>query len=235
LADWQALQQAIGINFKDEALLQQAFTHSSYINENPCSSIADNERLEFLGDALLSLVVAEELYREFPNFKEGDLTEIRVSLVRQETLAEIAHGLQLGDYLFLGRGEESTGGRAKISNLADSFEALIGAVYVDHGLDVARDFILTQFANQFKRARLKGIGQNYKALLQELTQARYKLLPAYHIVETTGPDHEKSFVIEVRLGNRMLGAGSGQNKKAAEMEAARSALDKLAAEQNHRD
>lgn len=230
LVDWQALQQVIGIKFKDESLLKQAFIHSSYINENPGSSVAGNELLEFLGDALLSFIVAEELYREFPNFGEGELTEIRVSLVRQETLADIAIGLKLGDYLFLGKGEEATGGRDKQTNLADALEALIGAVYLDHGLKVSKDFVLAQLAGQLKRVSAEGVGQNYKALLQELTQARYKQLPAYRIVEASGPDHDKSFIIEVTLGDRMLGVGSGKNKRAAETEAARSAWEKLAAE-----
>jgi ribonuclease-3 len=229
LIDWQALQSAIAINFKDEALLQQAFIHSSYVNENPDSLTADNERLEFLGDALLSFIVAEEVYNEFPDAGEGDLTEIRVSLVRQETLAEIAARLKLGDYLFLGKGEEATGGREKQTNLADAFEALIGAMYLDHGLSVARDFALAQFAGQLKTVKLKGIGRNYKALLQEFTQAKYKQLPTYRIIEASGPDHDKSFIIEVRLGDRILGIGSGKNKRAAEMDGARSALEKLAA------
>jgi ribonuclease-3 len=230
LIDWQALQQVIGINFKDESLLQQAFIHSSYTNENPGSPIADNERLEFLGDALLSFIVAEELYREFPNFSEGNLTEIRVSLIRLETLAEIAAELKLGDYLLLGKGEEATGGRQKQTNLADAMEALIGAIFLDHGLSIVSDFVLSKFAAQLEEVRARGIGRNYKALLQELTQAKYKLLPAYRIVEASGPDHDKSFVVEVALGDRTLGSGSGKTKRAAEMEAARLAWEKLSAE-----
>jgi ribonuclease-3 len=228
--DWQALQQVIGINFKDESLLQQAFVHSSYINENPGVPITDNERLEFLGDALLSFIVAEELYREFPNFGEGNLTEIRVSLIRQETLAEIAARLKLGDHLLLGKGEEATGGRHKQTNLADAYEALIGAIFLDQGLSIAADFVLVKFARQLEEVRAKGIGRNYKALLQELTQAKYKMLPVYRIVEASGPDHDKSFVVEVGLGDRTLGTGSGKTKRAAEMEAARSAWEKLSAE-----
>jgi ribonuclease-3 len=230
LIDWQALQQLIGINFKDESLLQQAFIHSSYTNENPGSQIADNERLEFLGDALLSFIVAEELYREFSNFGEGKLTETRVSLIRQETLAEIAAGLKLGDYLLLGKGEEATGGRQKQTNLADALEALIGAIFLDQGLSIVSDFVLAKFAAQLEEVRAKGIGRNYKALLQELTQAKYKQLPAYRIVEASGPDHDKSFVVEVALVDRTLGSGSGKTKRGAEMEAARSAWEKLSAE-----
>jgi len=230
LIDWQALQQIIGINFKDKFLLQQAFIHSSYTNENPGAPITDNERLEFLGDALLSFIVAEELYREFPNFGEGKLTEIRVSLIRQETLADIATGLKLGDYLLLGKGEEATGGRRKQTNLADAFEALIGAIFLDQGLGIAADFVLARYAAQLEEVRAKGIERNYKALLQELTQAKYKQLPAYRIVEASGPDHDKSFVIKVTLGERTLGSGSGKTRRAAEMEAARSAWEKLSSE-----
>ena len=230
MIDWQDLQQVIGINFKDESLLQQAFIHSSYINENPGAPITDNERLEFLGDALLSFIAAEELYHEFPNFGEGKLTEIRVSLIRQETLADIATGLKLGDYLLLGKGEEATGGRRKQTNLADAFEALIGAIFLDQGLGIAADFVLARYAAQLEEVRAKGIERNYKALLQELTQAKYKQLPAYRIVEASGPDHDKSFVIKVTLGERTLGSGSGKTRRAAEMEAARSAWEKLSSE-----
>ncbi len=230
LVDWQALQQAIGITFRDASLLQQAFIHSSYINENPGSNFLDNERLEFLGDALLSLIVAEKLYHEFPHFGEGELTEIRVSLVRQETLAEIAAELKLGDYLYLGRGEDSGGGRQRQTNLADAFEALIGAVFLDQGLDVARDFVVSKLHSQLQGVRAKGIGRNYKALLQEFTQPKYKQLPVYRLVEVSGPDHDKVFVVEVVLGDRVLGTGSGKNKRAAEMEAARIGWETLKTE-----
>lgn len=230
MSDWQALQRLIGITFKDESLLQQAFIHSSYTNENPDSLTADNERLEFLGDALLSFIIAEELYRRFSSFGEGQLTETRVSLIRQETLAEIAAGLKLGDYLLLGKGEDVTGGRQKQTNLADALEALIGAIFLDQGLSIVSDFVLTKFAAQLEEIRAKGIGRNYKALLQELIQAKYKQLPAYRIVEASGPDHDKRFIVEVTLGDKTLGSGSGKTKRAAEMEAARSAWDTLAVE-----
>jgi ribonuclease-3 len=233
LVDWQALQQLIGIEFKDEAFLKQAFIHSSYTNENPGSPITDNERLEFIGDALLSFIIADELYRRFPSFSEGKLTETRISLIRQETLAVIAAGLNLGDYLLLGKGEEATGGRRKQTNLADTLEALIGAIFLDQGLKVVSDFVIAKFAAQLKEIRVKGIEPNYKALLQELTQARYKKLPAYRVAEASGPDHNKSFVVEVTVGDGILGSGSGKTKRAAETEAARSAWDKLAVEQKH--
>jgi len=230
LVNWQDLQQTIGIAFRDTSLLEQAFIHSSYVNENPDSPLPDNERLEFLGDALLSFIVTEKLYHEFPHLTEGELTEIRVSLIREETLAQLASELNLGDYLFLAKGEEQTGGRGRQSNLADTFEALIGAIFLDQELTATRDFVLRKLHSQLEQIKTGGIGQNYKALLQEFTQAKYKLLPTYRIVEVSGPDHDKDFTVEVTLGDRILGTGSGKSKRAAEMEAARSAWEKLAAE-----
>jgi len=228
LFDWQALQQDIGMTFRDTSLLQQAFVHSSYINENPGFHLPDNERLEFLGDALLSFIVAEKLYHEFPHFGEGELTEIRILLIRQETLAQLALTLNLGDYLHLGKGEEATGGRERQTNLADAFEALIGAIFLDQGLDTARDFVVGKLGSHLERVRAEGIGRNYKALLQEFTQAKFKQLPTYRIVEASGPDHDKGFIVEVVLGDRVLAAGSGKSKRAAEMEAARLAWGQLA-------
>jgi ribonuclease-3 len=227
LVDWQALQQTIGITFRDTALLQQAFIHSSYINENPGFHLPDNERLEFLGDALLSFVVAQKLYHEFPHFGEGELTEIRILLVRQETLAQLASILKLGDYMHLGKGEEATGGRERQTNLADAFESLVGAVFLDQGLDAARGFVLSQLDSHLEMVKTEGVGRNYKALLQEFTQAKFKQLPNYRVVEALGPDHDKGFTVEVMLGDRVFGTGWGKSKRAAEMEAARSAWEKL--------
>ena len=230
MVDWQVLQQAIGVTFQDTSLLEQAFIHSSYTNENPGFHLPDNERLEFLGDALLSFIVAEKLYHGFPHFGEGELTEIRVSLVRQETLAGLAVELKLGDYLYLGRGEESGGGRQRQTNLADVFESLIGAIFLDQGLNAARDFVLHKLHRQLQEVGAKGVGRNYKALLQEFTQAKYKQLPSYRLVEVSGPDHDKDFVVEVVLGDRVFGTGSGKSKRAAEMEAARIAWEELMTE-----
>lgn len=230
MTDWQILQQVIGIDFRDPSLLEQALVHSSYINENPDFPLADNERLEFLGDALLGFIVTERLYRELPHMAEGELTKVRVSLVRQDTLALAASTLKLGDYLHLGKGEESTGGRYKQTNLADVFEALIGAIFLDQGLAAASDFVLTQLSSWLDEVGTQEISTNYKALLQEFTQAEHKQLPTYRIVETSGPDHNKDFTVEVTLGDRILGTGSGKSKKTAEMEAARSAWEKLKAQ-----
>ena len=225
--NWDNLQQNLEVTFRDLSLIQQTFVHSSYVNENPSFPLQDNERLEFLGDALLSFIVAEKLYQEFPNLSEGELTEIRTWLIRQETLAELASVLKLGDYLYLGKGEESTGGRQRKTNLADTFEALIGAIFLDQGLTAARDFVLNKLNNQFDKIKTGGISPNYKALLQEFTQANYKQLPTYHLVEVSGPDHEKNFTVEVTIGNEVLGTGSGKSKRTAEIEAARSAWEQL--------
>ncbi len=227
MIDWHSLQQNIGVTFLDLSLLQQTFLHSSYINENPEYPIPNNERLEFLGDAVLNFIVAEKIFNEFPSLAEGELTEIRVSLIREETLAELATELKLGDYLSLGKGEESTGGRQRQTNLADTFEALIGAILLDQGLTAAKEFVLSRLNSHLEKIRSGGIRQNYKAQLQEFTQSEYKQLPVYHLVGTTGPDHDKNFTVKVMLADRILGTGSGKSKKAAEMEAARSACKKL--------
>ena len=227
MVDWQKLQKDIGIFFNDLTLLQQAFLHSSFVNENQNFSIPDNERLEFLGDAVLNFVVAEKVYREFPNLTEGALTTIRVSLIREDTLAQLGVELNLGDYLQLGKGEETSGGRQRQSNLADTFEALLGAIFLDQGLTTVKEFILSRLESHFTEIKARGLGQNYKAKLQEFTQGTCKQLPVYRIVQSSGPDHDKNFIVEVTLDNKVLGTGSGKNKKAAEIEAARSACKKL--------
>ncbi len=227
MENWRSLQHNIGVSFKDMSLLHQTFIHSSYVNENPESTISDNERLEFLGDALLDFIITEKIYHDFPQMPEGEMTEIRVSLIREETLAQIASSLNLGDYLYLGKGEESTGGRHRQTNLADTFEALVGAIFLDQGLTATRNFVLSKLDIYLSKIKAKGVDQNYKALLQEFTQAEYKQLPTYNLVETSGPDHDKNFIIEVKLGDKALGTGIGKSKKAAEIEAARSAYEKL--------
>ena len=227
LINWEKLQQNIKVAFRDQSLLQQAFTHSSHTNENPDELSCDNERLEFLGDALLSFIIADNLYQECPDTDEGKLTEIRVSLIREETLAQIASELKLGDYLYLGKGEASTGGRQRQTNLADTLEALIGAIFLDQGLDAARNFILNRFKSHLEKTKLGHLPSNYKSQLQEYTQSEYKQLPTYHLVEETGPDHDKTFTVSVLIEDKILGKGSGKSKKIAEMEAARAAMEKI--------
>lgn len=223
------LQSSLGFSFSDPAILRQAFIHPSYANENPGPRAGDNQTMEFLGDSVLNMLVAEALYRGFPALAEGKLTEIRISMVRQEKLAEKAEALQLGGHLVLGKGEEASGGRSKRNNLADTFEALTAAIFLDRGLDAARQFILSAFDKDLEEIRSGKLLQNYKAMLQELTQAEYRALPEYEIIESTGPDHDKVFVVSVSLGDVVLAVGSGKTRKAAESEAARVACLKLSA------
>jgi len=227
LASLNKLQSALGMSFNNPAILEQAVTHSSYINENPAGNACDNERLEFLGDALINLIVAEKLYCDFPGLPEGRLSEIRVSLVRQEKLAEKALQLKLGEYLLLGKGEDASGGRGKRNNLADAYEALTAAIYLERGFDAARSFILRGFAEDIQAIKEGKYSPNFKALLQELTQAEFKTLPEYEIIEATGPDHDRIFCVSVSLGEVLLAVGSGKTKKTAESEAARAAYGKL--------
>jgi ribonuclease-3 len=225
--DWNYCQQNLGISFHQESLLEQAFVHLSYLNENPDFARPSNERLEFLGDAILNFVVTEKLYEEFPKLTEGELTEIRASLVCRDTLAELASSLKLGDWLLLGRGEEANRGRAKASNLANVMEALIGALYLDQGIAKARKFILRQLRPELKKIKAGKITPNYKALVQELIQGQKKPTPVYRLVEAAGPDHGKQFTAEIMVEGEALGRGTGKSKKTAESQAARAAWEKL--------
>ncbi len=229
LADLAALQQALGISFNDTSLLEQALVHGSYINENPDFTLASNGRLEFLGDAVLGLIVADKLYQDFPYFTEGGMTKLRAALVRRDTLARMARVIRLGDHLYLGRGEEANGGRHKSSNLAAALEAVIAAIFLDQGSSTARDFILRSLDTELQKVANQGTGVDYKSELQELIQAKEQQAPTYHLIEESGPDHSKIFTVEVRLGETVLGRGLGKNKKAAESEAACLALRKLLA------
>jgi ribonuclease-3 len=225
LPDLSLLQEKIGIAFKNPSLLELALTHSSYINENQGTASDSNERLEFLGDSVLGLVIAERLYRDFPDAPEGKLTRLRSAMVRRETLAQTARIIGLGTHLLLGKGEESGGGRNKPINLAGAFESLIAAIYLDQGLETARSFILKLFGPEMYQRAHQDVGTDYKSKLQEIMQAERQMTPSYHLVEATGPDHAKQFIVEVRIGDIVLAIGTGASKKAAEMEAARSALE----------
>jgi ribonuclease-3 len=227
LLDHGALQAILGVSFKDESLLQQALVHRSYLNENPALHLVSNERLEFLGDAVLGFVVADELYSRFPEFSEGELTKLRAALVRGETLSRIASSLQLGDYLYLGHGEEESGGRSRPRNLSCALEAVIGAVFLDQGFDVARSFILKLLDSEFDGVVEDKFTDDYKSRLQQVIQSERKITPIYRTVEEVGPDHAKVFTVEVLVGETVLGRGSGRSKRAAEMDAARQALQGL--------
>ena len=227
MVDWNDCQKHLGISFRQESLLEMAFVHPSYLNENPGFAGSSNERLEFLGDAILNFIVAEKLYEEFPELSEGNLTEIRASLVCRDTLAEIAFSLKLGDWLLLGQGEEANGGRTRPSNLANAMEALIGALYLEQGLARARRFIFRQLKPRLDKIKAGKRTPNYKALVQELVQGQKRPTPVYRLVETAGPDHSKQFTVEILVEGEVVGNGTGKSKKAAENQAARAAWEKL--------
>ncbi len=227
MTDSAALAGKLDISFNEPSLLEQALVHSSYVNEKPGSASVSNERLEFLGDAVLGAVFAEKLYQDLPEMSEGEMTKLRSYLVCRDTLSSVASAIGLGEHIYLGKGEEANGGRHKPSNLAGTLEAVIAAVFLDQGLAATRDFILRLFNRELEELDSQGVAVDYKSQLQELLQARQQEIPFYHIVESTGPDHDRRFTAEVRVGDTVLGRGSGKSKKLAETEAARSALEKL--------
>jgi len=227
LTSLESLQKSLGISFNDPSCLSQALTHTSYVNENPELNLADNERLEFLGDAVLDLVITEKLYRELPEATEGEMSKLRAALVSRDALARLSRTIRLGDYLYLGKGEETSGGRDKTANLADALEAVIAAIFLDQHLAAVKDVILKLFNQEIERVIGQGSVVNYKSQLQELLQARGQPPPAYHVVSASGPAHDRRFAVEVRAGGSTLGQGAGKSKKQAETEAARSALEHL--------
>jgi ribonuclease-3 len=230
------LQNRLGYTFRDESRLRLALTHPSVAHESGVVTAsgdeaqrrpAHNQRLEFLGDAVLQLVLTRELYEKFPASDEGPLTKARAKLVNRRTLAEHARALGLGAYLILSRGEEIHGGRERPSALADTFEALLGAIFLDGGFDMAREFILREFGAAFGKLSVLPIIENPKGELQELLQSRSPEAPEYHVVSTTGPDHDRVFECVVHHSGLELARGRGKSKKAAESEAALAALKKL--------
>jgi ribonuclease-3 len=229
--EFETLQQAIAYRFRDRGLLEHAMTHTSRANEDVSGGVADNESMEFLGDAVLGFVVADLLFRDFPRLDEGQKSKIKASVVSTATLAKQAERLQLGDHLLLGRGEEKTGGRRKQALLADTYEALIAAIYLDGGIEHARAFIVRELAPLLDEVRRDGVtGQDYKSALQELLQSRDLPLPDYRLVGTQGPDHRKLFEIEVGVRGEPLASATGASKKEAEQAAARAAWEKLRTE-----
>jgi len=221
------LQEILGVTLKKPALLEQALVHSSYVNENPAIVSGHNERLEFLGDAVLDFVVADKLYQDFPDLAEGEMTKLRAELVRRDTLARVARSISLGDFLYMGKGEEASGGRNKALNLAGAMEAVIAAVYLDRGTEITREMVVRLLAEEWERVVSQGTGADYKSKLQEVAQARFQMTPAYRLVDEAGPDHDKRFTVEVKVGAEVLGKGTGKSKKLAETEAARAALERI--------
>ena len=224
------LQENLGYRFRDESLLRGALYHSSYANEHRNENIVSNERLEFLGDAVLGFVSAEFLYSRFPHAPEGELTRIRAALVREESLFEVAQSLQLGECLMLGKGEESGGGRQRPSILADCTEAVFAAVYLDGGMDCARDLIHRVLLSKGDITVAESRRRDYKTELQELVQRKPHQVLRYELVGQSGPDHAKVFTVAVLLNGEPIGEGSGHSKKEAEQASARAALEKLTKE-----
>jgi len=226
--EFESLQQAIGYRFRDRGLLEHAMTHTSRANEDVSGGVRDNESMEFLGDAVLGFVVADVLFREFPEFDEGQKSKTKASLVSTATLAEQAERLNLGDHMLLGRGEEKTGGRRKQALLADSYEALIAAIYLDGGIEHARAFIQREVGPLIAEMRRTRVwDRDYKSALQELLQSRERGLPEYRLVASIGPDHRKLFQVEVVVQGERIAEAAGRSKKEAEQEAARAALEQL--------
>ena len=219
------LENAIGYRFKNIQLLQNALTHSSYANERWHNSLLSNERLEFLGDSVLGMLVAEYLYRNFPDRPEGELTRMRADMVCEQTLAAAANKLGIGEHLLLGHGEERFGGRTRNSILADAMESVIAACFLDGGLNAALTVVQKFILVEVPVTRLHNV--DYKTRLQELVQQKKNQTLSYSLVGESGPDHDKQFLVEVRLNGDVVGSGSGSSKKRAEQSAAASAIEKL--------
>ena len=218
------LETAIGYSFRNTALLENALTHSSYANERFHNSLMSNERLEFLGDSILGMMVADHLYRNFADRPEGELTRMRADMVCEKSLAVIANKLELGRFLRLGHGEEQGGGRERPSILADAVESVIAACYLDGGYEAALGFVKTFVLSDIPVVKFHNV--DYKTVLQEKVQQKRNQVLSYHLVGEEGPDHDKRFLTEVRLNGAPLGIGSGSSKKRSEQDAARIALEK---------
>ncbi len=219
---YEVLEEALGIHFHDPALLRQSLTHRSYIYEATGAGLSSNERLEFLGDSVLAAISAAFLYRSFPELSEGELSDARAILVRMGTLAEFAREIQLGNYLLMGKGEQSSGGSQRI--LASAFEALLGAMYLDQGMEVVQRFLVPRLEPIAHEVVKKRSFKDDKSRFQQLAQAHDGITPSYRVVSQQGPSHDREFTVEVVLGDMVAGRGQGRNKQAAEQEAARMAL-----------
>ena len=219
------LEIAIGYHFRNIGLLQNALAHSSYANERYHNSLMSNERLEFLGDSILGMLVADHLYRSFPDRPEGELTRMRADMVCEKTLANVANTLKLGEHLLLGKGEERFGGRSRDSILADAVESVIAACYLDGGLEAAAEFVRKFILVNVPVTRLRNV--DYKTALQELVQQKKNQVITYRLVGESGPDHDKHFQVELLVNGTVVGVGDGSSKKRAEQEAARAAMERL--------
>ena len=224
--DLLELSERLGVEVGDYSLLTRALTHRSYLNENPGFAPEDNERLEFLGDAVIDFIVAGYLYHRFPEMDEGELTALRAALVRAETLADFARAIDLGRYLRLGFGEEESGGRDRTPLLCASFEAVIGAVFLDRGMEQTRALIERTIRPALEQIRANALHKDAKSEFQVWAQARFNVTPHYRVVHSEGPDHARMFTVQVRLGEESWGEGRGRSKQAAAQAAAAEALQR---------
>jgi len=223
----EEVQQQLGVAFATPILLLRALTHRSWLNEHPLEGIEDNERLEFLGDAVIGFIVGEWLYKQFPELAEGKMTRLRAGLVRRETLASIARAVGIGDVLRLGKGEEEHGGRERDNNLCGAFEAVSGALYMDRGVEQVRAFVLPHLEPLLSEMLREDSDKDAKSRLQEWSQSNLNLTPTYRVQNVEGPEHDRLFTIEAVVGEAVYGMGRGHSKRSAEQEAAREALAAL--------
>lgn len=225
----EAYQEHIGVTFLDPMLLRRALTHRSFVNEVE-EEIRDNERLEFLGDAVLDFIVADMLFRRFPDISEGELTQLRAALVRTDSLAMLSRDIDLGEYLFMGKGEENSGGRTRVNNLCRGYEALIGALFMDQGADAVREFTLPSLTALLEYVLENDLHKDARSMLQERSQADLQYTPYYRLKESIGPDHEREFLTEAVIAGIIIAEGTGSSKRAAAQDAARAALKIIDAE-----
>lgn len=224
--DIRSTEEALGVQFNDYSLLSRALTHRSFLNENPGEALEDNERLEYLGDAVLDFVVAAYLYHRFPELREGELTMLRAALVRTRTLAAIARELELGENLRLGHGEAESGGRERLANLCAAFEAVVGALYLDQGLSVVEPWVHQLISPQLEQIIADAAHRDAKSEFQIWAQSKYNATPTYRVIDDEGPDHSKTFTVAVLVEDETWGVGRGGSKQKAAQAAARAGLDK---------
>lgn len=225
--DLKNIEKEINIVFKQTILLKTAFIHRSYLNEHPGEKLSHNERLEFLGDSVLGVIVSDYLYEKYPSKPEGDLTNYRSSIVNARILSQVAKELSLGKYLFLSKGEEETGGRDRQYILANTYESLLGAIYLDQGLEVSAKFVRKNLIPHLKEIVDKKLYKDFKSKLQELSQEKFNITPSYKVLSERGPDHSKIFETGVYLNKKLIGKGVGNSKQISEQEAAKNYLEKI--------
>ena len=227
MEDLKGLEKILGVTFKDKSLLSTAITHRSYLNENEGTTVGTNERLEFLGDAVLELIVSEYLFSKYPDREEGELTSFRAATVRTTTLAETSRELGTGEYLKMSKGEEDSGGKDKDFLLANLFEAILGAMYMDQGYGVCKEYVSKALLPRIDRIEKERLDIDPKTKLQEMTQEKFKETPIYDVIKEEGPDHEKLFTVQAKISSKDLGVGEGGSKQRAEEEAAEKSLKML--------